>query len=129
MHNVATCLTCYLQDGLGLAGAWRAIEHTGKATAHTAFFETLLNGWQILLREQAREPLHLRLFGAVEEQGLLLDSGVTLKKATAVGLHNALATVGLVGREQFVLGLASKHIRLNIDLTVDALVLDVSALD
>ena len=46
------------------------------------------------------------------------DGGVTLKKATAVGLHNALATVGLVGREQFVLGLASKHIRLNIDLTV-----------
>ena len=123
LHKVATGLTCYLQNGLGLACTRCAIEQTGKALAHTLLLKSLLDGRQVIGAEQTAQSLYLLLLRLVEEQRFLLDILMVYKVAVA-GLTHSHRCDGRKARKKSVLGLLRKNILFMINDSVFALELN-----
>ena len=68
LHDVASCLTCYLKHGLSLACARTSVEETSKALAHTLLLQTFLDVGEGVLTEQTGESVNLLLLGCIEEE-------------------------------------------------------------
>ena len=125
LHDVASRLTCNLQDSLGLAGAWTSEEQAGEAFAHTLACETFLYAGEILLAEQTGETLDLLLFGGVIEHFLCLDALIILQVLWLSHVV-ALRAAWLVAFEELFLELARERVLFGVGYAIVALVLDVA---